>query len=281
MQAPQSEMGSDTLPKMQACISIFSADNRVQISWQKCFLQGVKPLKFLACIVVFLIIRYAVPKPGTLTWPAWQLFAIFVATILGVQLCPSHCCIVHAFCRQPFTTWLIRLCLKHECLWAGLIIEPLPIGAVALVAQAFILLTGTLKFELAFVAFGANDTIWLIVAAYFFGKACPLAITPCMHGYQSLLRTMHTGIQYAMWMDQRHWFAVCSGSGEDRLGCPHRQPVHLSVGQDFPGPCIRPGLCRACAVPCHALHHCSRRWRFRKSTTPVYHSHNALLPNAG
>ncbi|BDA44762.1 Dicarboxylate transporter 1, chloroplastic [Coccomyxa sp. Obi] len=88
--------------------------------------QGVKPLKFLACIVVFLIIRYAVPKPNTLTWPAWQLFAIFVATILG------------------------------------LIIEPLPIGAVALVAQAFILLTGTLKFELAFVAFGANDTIWLI-----------------------------------------------------------------------------------------------------------------------
>lgn len=54
---------------------------------------------------------------------------------------------------------------------AGLIIEPLPIGAVALIAQAFILLTGTLKFELAFVAFGANDTIWLIVAAYFFGKA--------------------------------------------------------------------------------------------------------------
>ncbi|EIE21539.1 Sodium/sulfate symporter [Coccomyxa subellipsoidea C-169] len=98
--------------------------------------KGVKPLKFLACIVVFLILRYAVPKPATLTWKAWQLFAIFVATILG------------------------------------LIIEPLPIGAVALIAQAFILLTGTLKFEEAFVAFGANDTIWLIVAAYFFGKAC-------------------------------------------------------------------------------------------------------------
>ncbi|KAK9908326.1 hypothetical protein WJX75_006094 [Coccomyxa subellipsoidea] len=105
--------------------------------------KGVKPIKFLACIVVFLIIRYAVPKPKTLTWPAWQLLAVFVATILG------------------------------------LIIEPLPIGAVALIAQAFILLTGTLKFELAFVAFGANDTIWLIVAAYFFGKA-KLVLSPAM-----------------------------------------------------------------------------------------------------
>lgn len=59
-------------------------------------LQGVKPLKFLACIAVFLIIRYAVPKPKTLKWNAWQLFAIFVATILGMMLSsrPAH----HLYC---------------------------------------------------------------------------------------------------------------------------------------------------------------------------------------
>eukprot|EP00884_Botryococcus_braunii_P021533 jgi/Botrbrau1/8063/Bobra.13_2s0032.1 len=95
---------------------------------------GADPFSFLLCVVVFLIIRYGVTKPASISVNAWQLLATFVATILA------------------------------------LIVEPLPVGACAWVAQTFILVSKTLEFVPAFQSF-TNDTIWLIVAAYMFAKA--------------------------------------------------------------------------------------------------------------
>lgn len=74
-----------------------------------------------------------IPLPEGLKPAAWQLFAIFVATIIAF------------------------------------ILQPLPIGAVALVSVTFTALTGVLKIGEALSGF-SNSTIWLIVSAFLFAK---------------------------------------------------------------------------------------------------------------
>ncbi|WP_371372817.1 anion permease [Sporomusa aerivorans] len=73
------------------------------------------------------------PVPSGLKPEAWQLVAIFVATIFGF------------------------------------ILQPLPIGAVALASVTFTALAGVLKPAEAISGF-SNTTIWLIVAAFLFAK---------------------------------------------------------------------------------------------------------------
>jgi hypothetical protein len=45
--------------------------------------QGAKLPELLICVVVALVVAFAVPRPEELTEEAWDLFAIFVGTILG------------------------------------------------------------------------------------------------------------------------------------------------------------------------------------------------------
>ena len=88
--------------------------------------------KGLIVILVGLIIWF-LPVPEGLKAPAWKLFAIFVATILGF------------------------------------ILQPLPIGAIALISVG---VTGFLKvISVSDVLSGfGNSTIWLIVSAFLFAK---------------------------------------------------------------------------------------------------------------
>ncbi|TCL38824.1 DASS family divalent anion:Na+ symporter [Anaerospora hongkongensis] len=73
------------------------------------------------------------PVPSGLKPAAWQLLAIFVATILGF------------------------------------ILQPLPIGSIAFISVTFSALSGVLKPAEALSGFG-NGTIWLIVSAFLFAK---------------------------------------------------------------------------------------------------------------
>ena len=73
---------------------------------------------------------WVLPRPAGVDARAWQLFAIFVATVVGI------------------------------------IAKPLPIGAMALVGIAAALATRTLTITEALSGF-ANTTVWLVVAAFF------------------------------------------------------------------------------------------------------------------
>ena len=86
----------------------------------------------IVVIVVMLGIWYC-PVPQGLSQQAWHLFAIFAATILGF------------------------------------ILQPLPLGAVALIGVTFAALSNTVKPNEALAGF-SNTTIWLIVSAFLFAK---------------------------------------------------------------------------------------------------------------
>ena len=86
----------------------------------------------IVVIVVMLGIWYC-PVPQGLSQQAWHLFAIFAATILGF------------------------------------ILQPLPLGAVALIGVTFSALSNTVKPNEALAGF-SNTTIWLIVSAFLFAK---------------------------------------------------------------------------------------------------------------
>ncbi|MDR7866171.1 MAG: anion permease [Sporomusaceae bacterium] len=79
------------------------------------------------------VIIWFLPVPAGLKLPAWHLFAIFVATIIGF------------------------------------ILQPLPIGAVAFISLGLAGLLGVLKPAEILTGFG-NTTMWLIVSAFLFAK---------------------------------------------------------------------------------------------------------------
>lgn len=88
--------------------------------------------KALAVIALGAIIWF-IPLPQGVSAQAWHLMAIFVATIFGF------------------------------------ILQPLPIGAVAIISITFTALVGVLKPAEALSGF-SNTTIWLIVSAFLFAK---------------------------------------------------------------------------------------------------------------
>ncbi|KAG6542959.1 hypothetical protein Mapa_015651 [Marchantia paleacea] len=94
--------------------------------------QGAAMKPLLASIVTGVIIWF-IPTPAGVTKNAWQLLAIFLATIVGI------------------------------------ITQPLPLGAVALMGLGAAVLTKTLTFAAAFSAFG-DPIPWLIALAFFFAK---------------------------------------------------------------------------------------------------------------
>lgn len=80
--------------------------------------------------VVVGVIVYLLPQPDGIKAGGWAMLAIFIATVLG------------------------------------LILQPLPLGAVALIGLTMTMITGVLEPDVALSGFG-NSTIWLIVAAFF------------------------------------------------------------------------------------------------------------------
>ncbi len=93
---------------------------------------GNKLIRFAIPAIVGLIIWFS-PAPAGVEPAAWHLLAIFVATIVGI------------------------------------IVKPLPMGAVAMIGIAVTALTGTLSINDSLSGFG-NSTIWLIVVAFFISR---------------------------------------------------------------------------------------------------------------
>jgi DASS family divalent anion:Na+ symporter len=79
------------------------------------------------------VVVWYLPIPEGVTPQAWHLFAIFVATIVGIVL------------------------------------EPMPMGAVAVFGIAAVTLTGTIGIRDALSGFG-NPVIWLVVMAFFIAR---------------------------------------------------------------------------------------------------------------
>ncbi|XP_078442014.1 dicarboxylate transporter 1 [Wolffia australiana] len=90
-------------------------------------------LKPLAASILTGVVLWFVPVPGGVSREAWKLLAIFLATIVGI------------------------------------ITQPLPLGAVALLGLGAAVLTKTLTFAAAFSAFG-DPIPWLIALAFFFAR---------------------------------------------------------------------------------------------------------------
>lgn len=91
------------------------------------------PLVRLAIPLVVGVVLWFVPPPAGVDAPAWHMFAIFVATIVGV------------------------------------IARPLPMGAVTVVGLVATIVTGVLEPAEALSGF-SNTTIWLIVVAFFISR---------------------------------------------------------------------------------------------------------------
>lgn len=92
-------------------------------------------VKFIPLLIIVLIgaIIWFIPPPEGLQAQAWHLFAVFVATIIG------------------------------------LILKPLPMGSIAILSLTIIIVTNTLELEEALSGF-QNSTIWLIVIAFFISR---------------------------------------------------------------------------------------------------------------
>ena len=94
---------------------------------------GAKPIPLLISLSLGLALRFLVPIPVGISMQGWNLLSIFVSTI------------------------------------AGLVLEPLAVGAWAFIAVTTAIATKTLTFSAAFSAF-TNDVIWLIVVSFFFAR---------------------------------------------------------------------------------------------------------------
>lgn len=89
-------------------------------------------LRLLGVLAIGTII-WVIPPPGGVQPAAWHFLAIFVATI------------------------------------GGIVVKPLPMGAMALLGVATTAFSGTLTIKQALSGFG-NSTIWLIVIAFFISR---------------------------------------------------------------------------------------------------------------
>ncbi|HET8550580.1 MAG TPA: DASS family sodium-coupled anion symporter [Bryobacteraceae bacterium] len=87
-----------------------------------------------ALVVIYLAVAHLIPRPGAVTPEGWRLFGIFVATV------------------------------------AGLVIEPLPGGAIVLLAVLAATLLAGLTLARALSGY-ADATVWLVLAAFFISRA--------------------------------------------------------------------------------------------------------------
>lgn len=93
----------------------------------------MKNFIYLGAAIIVGIILWLIPAPNGVTPQAWDLFALFVATMIGI------------------------------------ILKPFPMGVVSLLSLTIAILTQTLTFAEAFTGFG-NDVVWLVVFAFFVAR---------------------------------------------------------------------------------------------------------------
>ncbi len=96
-------------------------------------LEGAKLYPSLVLLLLFIILWFIIPVPSGISIKGWHLFIIFILTILG------------------------------------LIIEPLPMGGVALMGLIVVVLTKTLTLSIALSSF-SSSIVWLIVSAFLLAK---------------------------------------------------------------------------------------------------------------
>jgi len=93
------------------------------------FLKGFAPL-----VLLYFLIAYALPKPVAVKQDAWQLFAIFAATVLG------------------------------------LILQPVPGGAMVLIGVVFSALVGGLTIQSALSGY-SDPIVWLVLVAFLISRS--------------------------------------------------------------------------------------------------------------
>src|SRR5262249_38725107 len=90
--------------------------------------------KFAILVAVYLAIVYLIPKPASVKPEGWRLLGIFVAAIVGS------------------------------------ILQPLPAGALVLLAVTLTALMGSLTIEQALAGY-ADRSVWLVIAAFIISRA--------------------------------------------------------------------------------------------------------------
>ncbi len=85
-------------------------------------------------VILGLVVLYVWPRPAAITWAGWRMRAIFLCTVLGLML------------------------------------RPLPGGAVVLIGITATVLGGVFDVSQALSAYGGS-TVWLVVAAFFIARA--------------------------------------------------------------------------------------------------------------
>ncbi|PIN12358.1 hypothetical protein CDL12_15036 [Handroanthus impetiginosus] len=124
--------------------------------------QGAAMKPLIASIAMGVILWF-IPAPDGVSRNAWQLLSIFLATIVGI------------------------------------ITQPLPLGAVALLGLGACVLTKTLTFAAAFSAFG-DPIPWLIALAFFFARGFIMTGLGNRIAYQfvSLFGSSSLGLGYSL-----------------------------------------------------------------------------------
>src|SRR5262245_23234442 len=89
---------------------------------------------FAVLVAVYLVIVYLIPKPAAVEPAGWRLTGIFIATIVGA------------------------------------ILEPIPAGALVLMAVTITALAKTLTIEQALAGY-ADRSVWLVIAAFLISRA--------------------------------------------------------------------------------------------------------------
>jgi len=96
-------------------------------------LKGAKLYPSLVLLVLFILMWFVLPVPNGVTTQGWHLFIIFILTILG------------------------------------LIIKPLPMGAMAFTAVTVVILTKTLTLKMTLSSF-SSSIVWLIISAFLLAR---------------------------------------------------------------------------------------------------------------
>ncbi len=96
-------------------------------------LEGAKLYPSLVLLSLFIIFWFVIPIPAGVSTQGWHLFIIFMLTILG------------------------------------LIIKPLPMGAMAFTGLAAVIITKTLTLKMALSSFSSN-IVWLIISAFLLAR---------------------------------------------------------------------------------------------------------------
>lgn len=96
-------------------------------------LSGAKLYPSLVLLISFILLWFFLPVPKGISVQGWHLFIIFILTI------------------------------------AGLILEPLPMGAIAFTAVVLVVMTNTLSLKLTLLSF-SSSIVWLIVSAFLLAK---------------------------------------------------------------------------------------------------------------